>query len=81
MSWSITVAQPYGEATKLKGVDDTSSTTSAATTTISSLASCSQKDLKSLKGQGLQENVGVGDRHIKEKENVLVHFLLLDLHR
>ena len=78
-SWSITVAQPDG---KVKGVDDTSSMTLAATTTIIAnklLGKLQLKGLKILEGtsltKGLQENVGVCDRHIKEEEeNVLVHF-------
>ena len=81
-SWSITVAQPDGEVTKWKGVDDTSSTTSVATTTIIAnklLGKLQSKGLKILEGarstRGLQKNVGVCDRHIKEEEeNVLVHF-------
>ena len=71
MSWSITVAQPDGEVTKWKGVDDTSSTTSAATTTI-----IANKLLGKLQSKGLQENVGVRDRHIKEEEEN-VHFCSL----
>ena len=80
-SWSITVAQPDGDVTKWKGVDLTFSTTSAATTTIIAnklLGKLLSKGLKIFEGarstRGLQENVGVCGRHIKEEENVLVHF-------